>query len=38
LPDRIGDLVEQNGQRLAVVDATPGEFHRDNLFRTLIDP
>jgi len=23
---------------LTVVDATAGEFHRDNLFRVLIDP
>ena len=38
LPNRIGNLIEQSGQRLAVVDATPGELHRDDLFGALIDP
>src|SRR5262249_39797622 len=38
LPDRIGNLVEQRGQRLAVVNAAPSEVHRDNLFRGLINP
>jgi hypothetical protein len=38
LPERIGDLVEQSGQRLAVVDTTASELYRDNLFGGLINP
>ena len=38
LGDRIGNLFQQSGQRLAVVHPTPGELHRDDLFRALINP
>jgi len=38
LTNRIGNLFQQSRQWLTVVDATAGEFHRDNLFRVLIDP
>ena len=34
----IANLVEQRGQRLAIVDAPPSEFHRDDLFGALVNP
>jgi hypothetical protein len=35
---RLGNLLQQRGQQLAIVHPTPRELHRDDLFRPLIHP
>src|SRR4029450_5409957 len=37
LIDRIGNLLQQPGQGLAIMHPTPGELYRNDLFRTLIN-